>query len=184
MKRAYRLLLPGLVIVTYGARAEDKKGTVVTIDGLKSTTPAVWKVEKPPKESKKFRLHQFRVPKAGDDKEDALMLVIYLGEGSGGTAKDNVERWKGLFTPPKGKDIDDVTKVEKMKVSSVEVTYVDVRGTYNGAPFEKAKPKPNYRMLAVYFDSKTGPYFFRMVGPAKTVAEHKKGFDEWLKAFK
>jgi hypothetical protein len=39
-------------------------------------------------------------------------------------------------------------------------------------------------MLAVYWDSKGGPYFFRLVGPARTVEHYKKGFDEWLMGFK
>lgn len=162
------------------AGGQDNKGTVVEIDGLKSTTPANWIEEKP---TSNLRLKQFKVPKVGDDKEDALMLVIYL-DGQGGSVEENVKRWKGLFKPPADKDIDAVTKVETLKVSGVTATYVDVHGTYVAPAFEKQPPKPDSRMLAVYWDSKKGPYFFRLVGPAKTVAENKKGFDEWVKGFK
>ena len=44
--------------------------------------------------------------------------------------------------------------------------------------------KPDYKMVGVIFDCPKGPYYVRLVGPAKTVGEYKKGFDEWLKAFK
>jgi hypothetical protein len=159
----------------------DDKGTVIEVDGLKSTTPAQWVEEKP---TNTFRLKQFKLPKVGEDKEDALMLVISLGGGSGGSAEDNVKRYKAMFTPPAGKSIDDVAKVETLKVSGITATYLDVHGTYTAPPFEKMPPKKDYRMLAVYWDSKTGPYFFRIVGPAKTVEHYKKGFDDWVKGFK
>jgi hypothetical protein len=71
----------------------------------------------------------------------------------------------------------------------VPVTYLDIHGTYSFrsppfAPNAKTMLRPNYRMLAVVFESKKGPYFIRMVGPADTVEHYKKGFDEWIKRFK
>ena len=76
-----------------------------------------------------------------------------------------------------------------LQVGKVEVTYLDVSGTYvtKNPPFDpKAKEErhPDYRMLSVYFASENGPYFLRMTGPAKTVEQNKKGFDEWVKNFK
>lgn len=165
------------------AEGDDKKadkGGVVEIDGLKSAAPAAWIEEKP---ASKLRLKQFRLPKVGEDKEDAVMLVIYL-DGQGGSSEENVKRWKGMFTPPPGKSIDDVAKVDTFKVSGVPATYVDVQGTYTAPPFEKQPPKKDYRMLAVYWDSKNGPYFIRLVGPARTVEQYKKGFEDWMKDFK
>src|SRR5262249_27368179 len=99
------------------------------------------------------------------------------------------KRWQGMFEAPEGKKIDDVSKVEKMKVGDVDVTYLDVQGIYlyKFPPFDpnaKVQRKPDYRRLGVVFASKNGPYFITLTGPAKTVAEHKKGFDEWLKGFK
>src|SRR5262249_30910868 len=98
--------------------------------------------------------------------------------------EENVKRWKGQFAPPAGKSIDDVSKVEDLTVSGVKATYVDVQGTYTPPPFEKLPPKKDYRMLAVYWGSKNGPYFIRLTGPAKTVEHYKKSFDEWVKGFK
>jgi hypothetical protein len=180
------LSLLGILFATAWSYAQDKKGVNVKLDNIQSTAPAEWKAEKPQFGT---RLHQFRLPKAEGDKEDAEVTVSYFGQGQGGGVNENVQRWKGQFVPPTGKSIDDVAKVEKMKVGDVEVTYLDVQGTYKSRnpPFDpnaKEELKPDSRMIAVYLATKTGPHFIRCVGPAKTVEQYKKGFDEWLKAFK
>jgi hypothetical protein len=184
MKRI--LCLVAAVLAAAGSRsAGDDKGTVVTLDGLKSRTPAEWKMQVP---SNKFRAYQFQVPRAKGDKKDAE-LIIFFFDGSGGSAKENVKRWKDQFRAPEGKKIDDVSKLEEFKVGDVEITYLDTSGTYlykfpPFAPNAKITPLPDYRGLNVYFGSKNGPYFIRMTGPAKTVNQNKKGFDDWIKAFK
>jgi hypothetical protein len=172
-----------------GARAEDKKGTVVEIDGLRSQAPAGWKEQEISEISRQGgRLMHFRLPKADDDKMDADLFVFYF-QGSGGSNDDNIKRYKSMFIPPEGKKIDDVTQVETLKVGEVPVTYVDIQGTYKFKrrpfdPNEKPELRPDSRMIAVIFESKKGPYYFRLVGPGKTVGQHKKEFDDWLKAFK
>jgi hypothetical protein len=168
---------------------QENKGEEVNLGGLKSKTPADWKQETlTPAQKQMGRLMQFRIPKAGDDKQDAELFVFYL-QGQGGSVDENVKRWKQMFVPPQGKSLDEATKVEKFKVGNVGVTSVDVQGTYKfkKAPFvpdDQAELRPNYRMIAVYFDHKEGPYFIRFVGPARTIEQHKNGFDEWLKGFK
>jgi hypothetical protein len=169
-----------------GTNAGGKSDGEVTLDGLKSKVPASWKSEKP---SNKFRAYQFLVPKAEGDKKDAELVIFYFGEGGGGNVQDNIKRWKGQFQPPEGKKIDDVSKVTTMKVGNVEVTYLDVHGTYlyKFPPFDpnaKVTRLPEYRRLGVYWASEKGPYFITLTGPAKTVAQHQKGFDDWLKNFK
>lgn len=166
--------------------AADDKGALIAIDGLQSRTPAEW-VEEPATNQMRFK--QFRAPAVGKDKENVEIIIFFFGAGQGGSADENVKRWKDFFQPPQGKNIADVAKVESMKVSGVDTTYLDVQGTYLSkfppfAPNAKTVPKPNYRMLGVVFESKMGPYFIRMIGPADSVAQYKKGFDGWLKAFK
>jgi hypothetical protein len=165
------------------AGAEEKKGAVVDFDGLKSAAPVDWKEEEP---STKMRYKQFRLPKVGEDKADAELQIF---RGFGGSAKENVKRWKGQFLPPEGKKIDDVAKVSEMKVAGADVTYLDVNGVYLFKarpidPDEKAERRPGYRMLAVHFEGPKNIYHIKLVGPAKTIEHYKKGFDEWLKAFK
>jgi hypothetical protein len=183
MKRLVGVLL-ALGLVLQPAWSGGKN--VVTLDGLKSEAPAGWKMQEP---SNKFRAYQFALPKATGDKEDGELVVFYFGAGGGGSPGDNLKRWKGMFEPPEGKSIDEVSKIEKFKVGDVNVTYLDVHGTflYRFPPFDpnaKVQRKLNYRQLGVVFDSEQGPYFITFKGPAKTVEEHKKSFDNWLKAFK
>jgi hypothetical protein len=185
MKRTAWLFMAALALCGQSAGGDDK-GTVVTLDGLKSRTPANWKVQRP---SNEMRAYQFLIPRAEGDKKDAELVIFFFGAGSGGTAADNIKRWKGQFDPPQGKTIEQVSKLEKFKVGDVDIAYLDISGTYlykfpPFAPNAKVTPLPGYRSLGVYFGSKNGPYFIKMTGAAKTVAQNKKGFDDWVKSFK
>ncbi len=188
MKRTWWLATASCATLAWvaGVSLGGGTGTEVTLDGLKSRTPANWKMQKP---SSKLRVYQFALPKAEGDKEDGDVAVFFFGTDSGGSAADNVKRWQGMFRPPEGKKIDEVSKVEKFKVGEVRVTSLDVRGTYlfkdpPFAPNAKTIPKADYRLFGVVFESPNGPYFIRVTGPARTMEQHKKGFDEWLKGFK
>jgi hypothetical protein len=190
MRRALCLLLLGGAALAWGLgpshAADEKKdagkGTVVDLGGMQSRAPAGWKEEEP---SNSMRYAQFRLPKAGDDKRDAEVVIFNLG----GSARDNVARWKDQFQPPAGKSIDDVAKVTEMKVGDAQVTYLDIHGTYlfKAQPFNpaaKAEKLPDYRMLGVIFATPQKQFQIRCVGPAATVEKYKAGFDEWLKNFK
>jgi hypothetical protein len=162
---------------------EKGKGVIVDLDGLKSTTPSDWKAEKP---ANTMRFMQFRLLKKGDDKEDAELVLF---KGLGGSAKDNVQRWKDSFVPQDGKKIDDVAEVKEIKIGGHPAVYVDIQGTYKVRlqpfnPRSKVAEKPNYRMVAIYFDGPKDLYQIKLTGPAKTVEAYKKGFDEWVKNFK
>jgi hypothetical protein len=157
----------------------------VTLDKLTSKAPEGWKMQEP---SNKFRAYQFSLPGAGG-KDDAELVIFFFGPGGGGGVDENLKRWKGMFEAPDGKSIDDVSKVEKIKLDKVELTYLDVRGTYLSKfpPFDpnaKITRKADYRRLGVVFASENGPYFITVTGPNATVERHKEAFDRWLKNFK
>jgi hypothetical protein len=185
------LLLLTLAALTAGRaapRADDPKkdegkGTVVDFDGLKSRAPASWKEEKP---TNKMRFMQFVIPRSKGDKEDGELVIF---KGLGGSGKQNVERWKQQFVAPEGKKIDDVATVKETKMAGGNALYLDIYGTYlfNPAPFNpasKAEKRPNYRMLAIHYEGPKDVYHIKLVGPAKTVEEQKKAFDDWLNSFK
>ena len=164
--------------VANGSSADEPKGTEVDLDGLKATTPADWKKQEP---SNQFRWMQFGVPKAKGDADDAELV---MSKGLGGGAEANVARWKAAFKPPSGKSIDDAAKVGEITIGGVKATYLDVSGTYTVPFAQKADVRPDYRMLAVYYEGKDNVYTFKLVGPAATVEAAKKSFDDWLKSFK
>ena len=174
-------LASAILLAAATVRADE-----VTLDALKSKTPASWKAEQP---SNKFRAYQFTIPKAKGDDDNAELVIFFFGAGGGGGVADNLKRWKGMFDAPEGKSIDEVSKVETMKLPKAELTYLDVTGTYLSKfpPFDpKAKTtrKANFRRLGVVFESENGPYFITLTGPANTIAAAKPDFDSWLKNFK
>src|SRR5438874_2012117 len=136
MKSVGWLLLTAAVVVMafwvthpdFAQAQQTDKGMVVKLDGLESRTPPGWQEEKP---TNSTRLKQFRLSPIGDDKDNIEVVIFYFGEGQGGSAEENIKRWKGFFVPPEGKRIDDVAKVEKMKVGDVPVTYLNIYGTYS-----------------------------------------------------
>ena len=184
------LLLGALAMMALAPRPgmakDEKKGTLITIDGLQSRSPAEWEEQNP---TNKMRFKQFRLPTVKKGEDASELVIFFFGAGSGGSAADNITRWKTQFEAANGKKIDDVAKTEEFKVGAVPVTYLDVSGTYLARfpPFDpnaKTVRKPNYRLLGAVFESKDGPYFIKLTGPAASVEHYKKGFDEWLKAFK
>jgi hypothetical protein len=170
------------------APAQDKKGTLVDLAGLKSTTPADWKEEPP---LSPLRMMQFKIPKAEGDPSDAE-LALFKTPG-GGSVQANLERQEKKFELPTGKKAEDVIKTEKIKVGPNEAVYQDIQGTYlkrvpPADPNAKVTKLPDYRQLYVIFEVKEGEktilYSMYIIGPAKTIDQHKKAFDEWLKNFK
>jgi hypothetical protein len=183
-------MLAGIVLGLAGARTLRARGdsgaplgTVVTLDTLKSCTPADWKPEKP---ANRLRSHQFRLARAKGDPDDAVLLIL---PDLSGPPEQHLERWKGMFEPPAGKTIEDAAKVERFQVGPARVTVLDVQGTYLAtdrplAPKATAKPLPNYRMISAVLQTKDNSFLIRMVGPAPTVALHRAEFGAWLRNFR
>lgn len=184
MKRGIGTFIAVIALTTTAVTADDK-GTTVEIGGLKSTAPAGWKKTEIPEKQKAFRAAQFRVPKAEGDKDDAEMVVSFFGKAGAGPVDANVKRWKDQFKAPAG----DNAKSDKFKVGDAEVVWLDINGTYlfKPAPFDpnpKVEEKPDYRAINAIFPTPNGPYYFRLVGPAKTIEVNKKPFEDMVKGFK
>lgn len=182
------LLATGLVATAWQAgdtRAQDKKEDKkeIELDGMKSFVPGSWKSEKP---DNRLRYLQFKLPKAKDDKEDAVLIV---SKGIGGSPEANIKRWKEQMIPPEGKTLDDICKVTDVKIGDVKAPFLDASGTYkdNPQPFNPASKTVNragYRLLAIHYEGKDDVYQFKLYGPADTVAAHKEGFESWIKGYK
>lgn len=175
------VLVTGVLLA--GLASAQEKGTTVDIDGMTSATPGTWVKEAP---SNKMRFAQFRIPKAKDDKEDAELVIF---KGLGGSQEANIMRWKEQFLPPRGKKIEDVSKVTDIKIGGHDAKMLDVSGTYmfNPAPFNpksKAEPREGYRLLAIHFEGPKEVYHIKLTGPAKTVEAAKAGFEAWIKGYK
>jgi hypothetical protein len=159
------------------ALGADDPGRTIDTGGLTFKAPESWK-SVPVKSS--MRRAQLKVaPAEGDD--FAAELVVYAFPGGAGTVDQNVKRWQAQFKDAEGKP----PKVESkaLKGKNVEVTRVETSGHYTPSNFPGMAPEPerdNARLLgAIVVTEKVG-YFFKMVGPEKTMTGLKPAFDEMI----
>ena len=140
--------------------------------GLRFTVPREW--SRVPAASE-MRAAQYRIPRASADAEDGELVLFYFGEGKGGSSEDNLTRWYGQFTEPDGRPPRDVATVTSRTVHGLRVTALDLPGTYVGGPSGSA-PRAAFRLLAAVVEGKSGPWFFKAVGPSATMDAAKPGF--------
>jgi len=172
----------GLAALAQPPKPEPAAGTEVTIDGLKSVAPAAWKAEKP---ANRLRSYQFKLPHANGDKEDA---ELYVSPDIQGAVAENFARWKELVLPTPDRPKADTIREGKLTVGKATLHTLDLQGTYlvKHIPIDKTakEAKPDYRVIAVLWESKDGRHAIRLIGPQHTVAAHQAKFEEWLKNFK
>jgi hypothetical protein len=143
---------------------------------LKLAVPVEWKKGQP---RSTMRLAEFTIPGPGGDAE----LVVFRFPGGAGGVQANVDRWKTQFQPPEGKTIDDMTTVSQRKQGNLEITLVDVKGRYVASVMpgaDAAHDEADYRMLAVIIEGSGDAFFFKTVGPEKTLAVWNEAHDALL----
>ena len=169
-------------IVTAGGVAAAQTPAPAT---LKLTPQTGW-VSKP--SSSAMRVAEFTLPKVGTDPENATVTLYYFG-GQGGDVNANLDRWISQIVQPDGSPSKSVAKTSRFfpaaTGSGLEIVMVDVSGTYvaevtPGSP-EKFN-KPGFRQCAAYIQTKSGPYFAKLVGPAATVAKWYDSYVDYLKS--
>jgi hypothetical protein len=160
----------------------------LVLGGVTCLVPGDWTVQPA---GGQFRVAQYALPKASGDTAQTLLIVFHFGKGGGGTVEDNVKRWMGMMRQPEGTDVMKVTKRQLIEREGLRITTVDIPGTYLERPFpmsDEFKERPNYRMLAAIVDTTKeegdGPYYLRIVGPAKTVEAAKPGWDALIASLK
>ena len=146
---------------------------------LKFAAPAEWLAETP---ASSMRKAQYRLPRAQGDPEDAELAVFFFG-GSGGPVQANIDRWIGQFQKADGSPADDAAKTTRRESHGIALTLVDVSGTYNAASgpmLAEKRSKPNFRMIAAVAEAAGGPWFFKLTGPAATIAKWEREFQKFL----
>jgi hypothetical protein len=146
-------------------------------DELSFDVPSKWKVETV---KSKMRKAQLKVDPAEGDAEPAE-LVLFVFPNGAGTVEANIKRWEGQFVDADGKA--PKAKVEEKKGKNVDVTRVEVGGRFVAAVTPGAaekNDKPGFRLLGAIVQTPSRGYFFRMVGPDKTVKSAAPGFDAMI----
>ena len=159
-----------LVGVSVGLLAESA-------GGIRWTAPVGWKVGA----ARAMRAATYSISPVAGDQGITECVVNYFGPGQGGGVEANIERWKGQVQGPDGKPAP--ATVEKRTVRGMPIVVVDSSGAYTGMGgpmMASAKPVPGYRLLGAIVEGPRGSLFFKLAGPARTIAEHKKNFDQLL----
>jgi len=170
-----RILAVALVLAAAtlapAARVEDK--------GLRYTVPSEWSRIPAPSD---VRAAQYRIPGVPDAAQDGELVLFHFGPGQGGSANDNLQRWYGQFTQPDGRSSKEAAVVTIRTVKGLEVTAVDLGGTYRPAPMggTGGGPRPDWRLLGAVVEGAGGPWFFKATGPKATMREAKDAFEAVL----
>jgi hypothetical protein len=148
---------------------------------IKAKVPAEW-IEQTP--SSAMRKAQYALPKAEGDSEDGELTVFYFGLGQGGSVEANIDRWIGQISQPDNSSSKDKAKIVKKEVLGLPVTQVDVSGTYSAGMMSPGPPRPGYRLMGAVVETPEGPWFFKLVGPQKTIAKWAPSFDFFVGSFR
>jgi len=130
-----------------------------------------------------MRKAQFLLPRTSGDDADGELVAFYFGPGQGGSVEANIDRWVGQFGQPDGSSSKEKAKITKSETAGMAVTFVDLTGTYQ-APIMPGAPEhhnsPGYRLLAAVVETPEGPWFFKLVGPQKTIGKWSESFNMFI----
>ena len=167
---------------TLAGTAESAPANTTTQDlgTISVMVPAGWNIERP---TSTMRKAQYRLPRADGDTNDADLRVFHFGPNQGGSTEENLARWYGQFHQAESSP----ATVANITVAGMDATVVDVSGTYVAriTPMSARRyNEPNYRMLAAIVETPDGNYFFKAVGPEKTIAQWANSFDDYIKSIR
>jgi hypothetical protein len=145
--------------------------------GVRWTPPASWKAEA----ARPMRAATYSIPLASGDQGTAECVVNFFGQGQGGGVDANIERWRGQVHGPDGKPA--AAKIDKKTVRGIAITTIDASGTYTGMGgpmMAGTKPAAGYRLIGAIVEGPGGSVFFKLTGPANTIAAQQKNFEQLL----
>ncbi|MDQ3009486.1 MAG: hypothetical protein M3X11_02100 [Acidobacteriota bacterium] len=157
-----------------------QSGGGTSASDIKWIAPSRWQngPEKP------MRTATYLIPAAAGDSEGGE-CAVFLNIGGGVDA--NIKRWIGQFEQPDGGSSEAKATQKKETVNGLPVTMVDLTGTFVGGGMAMGQPavkKTNYRLLGAIIEGPNGEVFFKMTGPAKTIAAAQSEFQVLVKSVK
>lgn len=175
MKTARPILTLSVLALLGASAIMHQSASAAEAGGVQFDPPSGW-----PSTPKPMRTANYTIPAAAGDSRDGELAVFYFGPGQGGGVEANVRRWLGQFVKADGRPLSgaDADRSEE-EVGGLQVTTLDVSGTYLFKPFPmapRATPLPGYRMLAAIVQGPDAPIFFKLTAPAKTAAAAQPEF--------
>jgi gluconolactonase len=174
------LTTPLLLAISVSLRADEPaqkekapaKTKKIQARDLSLTVPEGWK-QKP--QGSEMRVAELEIPPVGEDKEPGEFVVFWFGKQGAGGVQANIQRWIGQLEE-EGRKV----KIVTGEAAGGKYTLVDLTGTYNksiGPPIaKKTKRLPEWRVMNVFIETDSGPYFLKLDGPEKTIAAIEKDF--------
>jgi hypothetical protein len=144
--------------------------------GYTTRAPESWRVQTP---SSSFRLAQFAVPGPSGDAE---CVFFYFGPGQGGSVDANIARWQSQFRSADGTPVQ--PKVERIAVSEMPVTLVELAGSYarNIGMGPAGAENPDQMMRVAIIEMPQGNLIIQLYGPREAVGPQRAAFDAMVRA--
>jgi hypothetical protein len=146
---------------------------LVDVGGLTFKAPEGWEYQHP---TSAMRRAEFGA--RGDD-GTAGLVVYFFGNQGAGSPQANIDRWVGQFKNADGTPIT-ASKPVTSKIAGLEVTQVEVAGTYMGgmgAGAADAQGQPGQRMIAAIVDTPKGPFYFKFLGADEVVIQNREALE-------
>lgn len=159
-------------VMTVGLAAEEP-AREFAVGGFVFPAPKGWQVGQPTSPMRKAEL------KVSDEKTQAVAETVffYFGPGQGGSAADNIARWKGQVTDLARE------KVEEKEIAGTKVSLVKFEGTYqSGMPGGPKTPQAGSMLLGAILEGPQGNVFVRLTGPSAWVEKIENQFTSMIEA--
>ncbi|MCX7835920.1 MAG: hypothetical protein N2450_07635 [bacterium] len=123
-----------------------------------------------------MRIGQYTLKRQSGDNEDGELAVFYFGSNAG-SIQANIDRWFNQFINRKEENTSSFTTDTKLKVTVAEAKGdIQAAATMGGL----SQDKPNWRLYGAIIETPAGPYFFKAVGPDKTIKYYRNILKSWL----
>jgi hypothetical protein len=145
--------------------------------GLNLTAPTGWEQQTP---GSSMRHSQYRLPGSAGD---ATLIVYYFGPQGAGSVDSNLDRWCGQFAQPDGRRSRDVAVMTQRTVNDMDVHMIDLTGTFvaETTPGSGVRlNEPDWRLLGAIIETRDGPYYLKLTGPAATAQSWSDSFTEYI----
>jgi len=154
--------------------AETTAGDTLDLGAATVDLPAGWIPGRP---SSSMRLAEATVPGPAGD---ALLTVFFFGEGGGGGVEANLQRWAGQIAAEPGTQ----PERDRFDFDGWTVSTLAVEGTLQPSRMGTGptEPMPGAMLVGAVLEGPGGPWFFKLTGPAATVAAARPDLEAMLRS--
>jgi hypothetical protein len=166
--------VPSPADTTGPVAAESTEGGTLDLGAATVDLPAGWVVGEP---SSSMRLAEAAVPGPAGD---ALLTVFFFGEGGGGGVEANLQRWAAQIAPDDGGEVER----DRFAFGGWTVSTIAVEGTLQPSRMGAGpdQPVPGAMLVGAVLEGPGGPWFFKLTGPAATVAAARPDLEDMLRS--